>query len=142
MELSDEIYEQIEEYTEKGNHFCDYEEWEKAIICFNKALELLPEPKDDWEAATWIYAALGDVCFFLERYEDALEHLKCARMCPDGMANPFILLRIGESYYELGEYNLAKRYFFEVYMMEGTEMFEEEDEKYFGVIKTLLDEKQ
>lgn len=142
IELSDEIYDQIIEYSEQGNDYCDNEEWEKAIICFNKALELLPEPKEVWEAATWIYIALGDAFFLSEKYEEALDNLKRAVMCPDGMANPFILLRLGESYYELGEMDLARKYLFEAYMMEGTEIFELEDEKYFDVVKALLDEKK
>lgn len=29
MELSDELYEQIEEYTEQGNDYCDDEEMEQ-----------------------------------------------------------------------------------------------------------------
>lgn len=138
MELSDEIYDQIEEYSEQGNEYCDNEEWEEAIVCFNKALELLPEPKDDWEAATWLYVALGDAFFFLEKYEEALEHLKIARMCPEGMANPFVLLRLGEAFYELGEVELAQKHLFEAYMMEGTEIFEYEDEKYWELVKKVL----
>ena len=31
MELSDELYEQIEEYTEQGNDYCDDEEWNKVF---------------------------------------------------------------------------------------------------------------
>lgn len=119
MELSDEIYEQVEKYSEQGDDYCDAEEWGKAILCFKKALELLPEPKDDWEAATWLYVAIGDAFFFLEKYEEALDNLKHARMCPDGMANPFILMRLGEVYYELNEIGLAKKHLFEAYMMEG-----------------------
>lgn len=142
MELSDAIYNQIEVYSEQGNDYCDNEEWEKAIMCFDKALELLPEPKEDWEAATWLYVALGDAFFFSEKYEEALVNLNCARICPDGMANPFILLRLGESYYELGEMELAKRYLLEAYMIEGTEIFEYEDGKYFDIVRILLKEKQ
>ena len=33
----------------------------------------MPEPKDDWEAATWLYVALGDAYFFLEKYEEAVD---------------------------------------------------------------------
>ena len=140
-ELSDEIYEKIEEYSEQGNDYCDNEEWEKAIICFNKALGLLPDPKEEWEAATWIYAALGDMFYFLEKYEEALDNLNYAMMCPNGMANPFILLRLGEAYYELDKKEQAKKYLLEAYMMEGTEIFEDEDEKYFDLVRELLDGK-
>lgn len=136
-ELSDEVYEKIEEYSERGNAHCDEEEWGKAVTCFNKALELVPEPKEEWEAATWIYAALGDAFYLWEKYEEALDNLKRARMCPDGLANPFILLRIGEAYYELGELEQAKKILLEAYMMEGIEIFEDEDEKYFALIKEL-----
>lgn len=138
MELSDEIYERIEEYCEEGNAHCDEEDWDKTIVCFNMALELLPEPKDDWEAATWIYAALGDALFFLGRYEDALDKLNLARMCPDGIANPFILLRLGESHYELGDMESAKRYLAEAYMMEGTDIFENEKAEYLDLVKQLI----
>lgn len=139
MKLSDKIYDKIEKYTDQGNDYCDNEEWEEAIICFNRALELLPEPKDDWEAATWIYSALGDAYFFSERYELAIEYLNSARMCPEGIANPFILLRLGEAFYELGEIKMAQKYLLETYMMEGNDIFEDEDEKYFDMIRTILD---
>lgn len=112
--------------------------WNKAIVCFNKALELLPDPKDEWEAATWIYTALGDAFFFLNDYETAITNLNLARMCPDGIANPFILLRLGEAFYELGELQLSQKHLMEAYMMEGTEIFEDEDEKYFELIKSIL----
>lgn len=137
MELSDEIYNQIEVYSEQGNEYCDLEEWEKAVSSFNKAMELLPEPKEDWEASTWLYTALGDAFFFAGKYVQAIESLENARMCPEGMANPFILLRLGESYYEQGQMETAKKYLFESYMMEGVEIFAEEDEKYFRLIKDL-----
>ena len=142
MELSDEIYDQIEEYSEQGNDYCDSEEWEKAIECFEKALDLLPEPKDDWEAATWLYVALGDAYFFLEKYAEAVDNFEAARMCPEGMANPFVLLRLGESYCEQGRTELAKNYLFEAYMMEGEEIFAEEDEKYLELVKKVLGEKE
>ena len=140
MELSDEIYEQIENYSEQGNDYCDAEEWDKAIECFCNALELLPEPKDNWEAATWLYVAIADAFFFMEKYEETLDNLNYARMCPDGIANPFVLMRMGEAYYELNEVELAKRYLFEAYMMEGMEIFENEEDKYLELIRSLQDE--
>ena len=138
MELSDEIYEQIENYSEQGNDYCDEEEWEKAIMCFEKAFKLLPEPKDDWEAATWLYVAIGDAFYFWEKYEEALENLNCARMCPDGMANPFIFLRMGQCYYEIENYAKAEEYLLRAYMLEGNEIFEDEEEKYMDLIKNKL----
>ena len=137
-ELADEIYEQIEAYSEQGNDYCDEEEWEKAIMCFNKALELLPEPKDDWEAATWLYVAIGDALYFMEKYEEALDNLNCARMCPDGIANPFIFLRMGQCFYEIESYDKATEYLLQAYMLEGYEIFEDEEEKYIDLIRDKI----
>ena len=40
---------------------------------------------------------------FLNReYEKAKSNLYNARNCPDGISNPFILLRLGESLFEAG----------------------------------------
>ena len=46
MELSDEIYDQIQSYWEEGNDYCDNEEWLEAIKCFNKAFDTIPEQFD------------------------------------------------------------------------------------------------
>lgn len=137
MELSDEIYDQIVELTEEGDELCEDEEWEEAIKCFEKALELVPEPKDEWETSTWIYAALADAYFFWKKYEESLYYLNQAMMCPDGLGNPFIILRLAECHYELGNKNKADEFFFEAYMLEGMEIFEDEDDYKNYVYKLL-----
>ena len=55
--------------------------------------------------------------------------------CLDGIENPFIMLRLGETCYELGDVNKAKEYLLRAYILEGHSIFENEDEKYFDVIK-------
>lgn len=139
-ELSDELYEKILDLTEKGDEFCEDEEWKKAIKCFEKALALVPEPKDDWETSTWIYAALADAYFFWGKYEESLYQLNQALMCPDGLGNPFITLRLAQCNYELGNMKKADEYFFEAYMLEGMEIFKRED-KYKEYAVRLLQEK-
>ncbi len=54
--------------------------------------------------------------------------------CPDVNTNPFILLQLGQSFQELKEKDLARDYLMRAYMIEGNEIFENEEEKYFDMI--------
>jgi hypothetical protein len=58
MELNDDVYEQILTLAEEGDEFAENEIFGSAISKYQLALELLPDPKTDWEAATWLYVAL------------------------------------------------------------------------------------
>ncbi len=54
MELSDELYDRIEELSETGNEAMESEDYAKAISCFQEALDILPEPKEDWKYFQWL----------------------------------------------------------------------------------------
>ena len=41
MELSDELYDRIEELSETGNEAMESEDYAKAISCFQEALDIL-----------------------------------------------------------------------------------------------------
>jgi hypothetical protein len=59
-ELSDELHEEIERLCDEGNKLLDKEIYDEALTRFSSVWELLPEPRTDWEAATWILAAIGE----------------------------------------------------------------------------------
>jgi tetratricopeptide (TPR) repeat protein len=138
MELDDILYEQILELCDKGDKCLENEEFENAIKFFEKALDLIPNPKIDWEASTWVYSALGDTYFILKEYDKVKDYFYDALNCPNGIANPFILLRLGECLFELNDITLAKEYFIKAYMFEGYKIFKDEDEKYFNLIKETV----
>lgn len=73
------------------------------------------------------------------RYEEAYGYLFDAKsnISGEGRNNPFIMLRLGQCSYELGKED-ATEYLMMAYMMEGKELFEDEDEKYFERIKDLI----
>lgn len=54
--------------------------------------------------------------------------------CPDGLGNPFIQLRLGECFFELGNITKAKEHLLKAYMIEGEEIFEDEPQKYMNLI--------
>lgn len=136
MELSDEIYKKILHLSELGDFYTNMEEWDKALEQYEEALNLVPESKYQWEASTWLYVAIGDVYFYKEQYNEAINHMNEALKCPDGIGNPYINLRMGESYYELGELNNAKRYLVEAYIVDGMDIFKGEPEKYYKLLES------
>ncbi len=69
------------------------------------------------------YTALGDTYFLNREYEKAKSNLYNARNCPDGISNPFILLRLRESLFECGELDKAREYLIRAYILEGYKLF-------------------
>ena len=55
-ELPDAIYESVTQDSEAGNLYADNERYAEAASEWEKALALLPVPKKQWEAATWLCA--------------------------------------------------------------------------------------
>lgn len=138
MELDDKIYAQIIRLCEEGDSLIDEEEFDKAIEKYSNALELVPLPKTDWEASTWIFTALGDTYFINEDYDMAKNNFYNALNCPDGFSNPLILMRLGESLFECRELEKAKEYLLKAYLLEGYKIFNEEDDKYFELIRDII----
>lgn len=138
MELKDELHEKIVTICSQGNKLVNRSEYKNAIKMFLKALELVPEPRYNWAASTWIYTALGDTCFMNKDYNASKEFLYEAINCPDGMGNPFVLLRLGESLYELGDVDKSKEFLLRAYILEGYSIFYSEHDKYFEVIKDVI----
>ena len=135
--LDDTLYQKITELTDKGNDVFD-DDLDLALKYYEEALSLVPDPKTDWESSTWIYTAIGDAYFFKNEYQLAIDSLKKAMMCPEGMGNAFICLRLGECYFELSNINGSKEYLLQAYMIEGEDIFEYEDSKYLKSIEELI----
>lgn len=139
IELSDELYSKIEKLSEQGNDLVDEDDFEGALLKFQTALDLLPEPKDQWEAAMWLYASMGDMYLFTEDFDAAKENFFNALNCPDGQESAFVHLRLGESLFELGEEEKSTDHLLQAYMLEGPEVFAEEEEKYLEFLQSKVE---
>jgi tetratricopeptide (TPR) repeat protein len=137
-ELDDALHARIVALSEEGNELQEIEEWEAAIAKFEEALQLVPEPKYNWQASMWLFVAIGDVAFESGQYERAREAFRQAMLCPGAIGNPFVHLRRGQTFFELGEMGWANDELAGAYMLAGTEIFEPEDPKYFEHLKTVL----
>jgi tetratricopeptide (TPR) repeat protein len=139
MELPDAIHEKIVELSEAGDALAEEGRYREAVGKYVEALELLPDPMTDWEACTWLLAAIGDVSFLSWNYEHARRALSDAMHCPGAIGNPFIHKRLGQSQFELGNMERAADELARAYLQEGLRIFEHEDPKYLRFIKSKLE---
>ena len=137
-ELDDNIHKRIQALCEEGDAFAEEEDFAEARTMFQTAWELLPEPRTEWAAASWILGALGDVNFLNDDFDAARDHLTQAMECPDAIGNPFLHLRLGQCQFELGNLDRAADGLGGAFMSEGGEIFADEDPKYFEFLKTRL----
>ncbi len=137
-ELSDPIYERIKALCAEGDALADDDNFSAALERYGAAWELLPEPRTDWGAATWILTAIGDACFFSGHYQAARDNLAQAMHCPDALGNPFLHLRLGQCEFELQNWDRAADELTRAYMGDGETVFQDEDPKYLAFLKTRL----
>ncbi len=138
MELDERLYEKITDLCDEGEGLLEEGLYEKALTKYKKALDLLPLPKEEWEASTWIYSAIGDTYFLKKDYKTASTYFYNALNCPDGISNPFILLRLGQSLFEIRDLEKSKEYLLKAYMLEGYNIFNDEDDKYINLILDII----
>ncbi len=137
-QLSDDVHGRVVDLCEKGDRLMEERDLSGAMAAYERALELLPDPKEDWEAATWILTALGDAYFQRREHAKARDTLTRAMRCPGAIGNPFVHLRLGQAHLELKEIDRAKDELARAYMGGGDEIFAGEDPKFGRFIKEIL----
>lgn len=63
QKLDDAIYSKIQDLCAQGDELAKASDFPSALEKYWAAWDLVPEPKTEWEAATWILAAVGDANF-------------------------------------------------------------------------------
>jgi len=134
--LPKELSQLIDGLCQKGDRFAGIEQYDDALEKYGDAWDLLPSPKEQWPAATWILMSAGDAHFRMREYQTAAELLFDALDCPDGEGNPFLLLRLGQCMLESGQLDEAANALEEAFRLGGESLFEDEDPKYLGFVKT------
>nr|WP_199083205.1 tetratricopeptide repeat protein [Pedobacter sp. ASV19] len=137
-ELTSAQQVQIDEYAGMGNDEMDNENYVHAIGWFNKALDIIPVPQENWEATGWLSAAVGDAYFNLGNYEKAIRYFEKSKLIygAEG-SNPFVLLRLGQCYFHLSKEEQAKECLLGAYMLEGKELFDDE-KVYFDFLSSRV----
>ena len=102
------------------------------------AHELLPAPKERWNATGWILVALGENSIRAGNFKAAEGPLTDAMLCPGTIGNPWVHLRCGQVRFELGEMDRAADELGRAYMGGGREVFEGQEGKYFALVEQVL----
>jgi len=139
MELDDHVHAEIERLTRSGDAFAEQGNFPNALSEYWKAFDLLPEPKTDWEAATWILGAIGDANFLGKDFQAGVDNLSSAMHCPGAIGNPFLHLRLGQCRFETGNLERAADELARAYALEGEDIFAIDDPKYFEFLKTRIE---
>ena len=136
MELDAKTYEAIKTWCAIGDQFASEKRYEESIVEYNKAWKLIPEPKNDWEASTWILGAIADATCLAGYITSAREALEYAMTCPGAIGNPFLHMRYGQVLYEIGDLDRATDELMRAYMGAGDDIFVSEDAKYLTFLRT------
>jgi tetratricopeptide (TPR) repeat protein len=136
-ELSEDLHKAIKRHCSQADALAEARSFREAITEYNKAWTLLPDPKERWNAATWILAAIGDAAFlggFTELAQSAFDDVM---LCPDALGNAFIHLRRGQLLFDEGEnLDAAADELMRAYMAGGPELFGAEAPKYLEFLGT------
>lgn len=137
-ELPPEVYEKVVEHSARGDALAEEQRYDAALEEYREAWRLLPGMMESWDAATWLLAAIGDVEFLKGEFASVVKTLTRAMMCPGGIGNSFLHLRLGQAQFELGAEAAAADELTRAYMGAGEQIFESDDAKYLAFLKTRI----
>ena len=137
-ELNDEVYAKIQKLSALGDNLAEKGKYSLALKEYWVAFDLIPEPKTDWDASTWILTAIGDANFLGDDFEAGRDNLSNAMHCPAAIGNPFIHMRLGQCQFELNNLDRAADELTRAYAIEGDEIFENDDSKYLEFLKSRI----
>ncbi len=138
MELPESIHERVTELSARGDALAEEGQYRLAVQHYVAALELLPEPQDQWDACMWLLVAIGDAHFLAGHFDIALRALSDAMHVEGAVGNPFIHLRLGQCQLELGDRVRAADELARAYMGAGKDIFEQDDPKHFEFVRSVL----
>ncbi|GAA5093123.1 MULTISPECIES: tetratricopeptide repeat protein [Paenalcaligenes] len=122
MHLQEELYQSLYELADQGNIALDQGRYEEAIVLWQQALDVLPAPVNQWQAAFWLYASMGEALYQLERYDEATAVLEQAAHNPEGKENPYPYYMLGKCAWRSGQDKAAK-YLLKAYDLDGEGIF-------------------
>jgi tetratricopeptide (TPR) repeat protein len=137
-ELDDTVHDKIKSLCSEGDKFAEQRDFPRALELYWSAWDLLPEPKTEWDAATWILAAIGDANFLGGDFGAGRDNLSNVMRCPDAIGNPFLHFRLGQCHFELGDLDKSADELTRALMGAGEAIFQENDPKYWAFLKTRL----
>lgn len=115
---------------EKGNEFHDYKKYTEALEQYHKAWQALPEPKLEWDIASWISACMYSAYFDLADYAEAKTWGETTLRTCGSDIDTAPLIDLGMVCYELNQFEEAYKYFNDAYNYGKERAFQDRPRKY------------
>lgn len=138
-ELDEQLYSKIQIFSALGDKLAEKGNYSNALSEYWKAFDLIPDPKTNWEATTWVLVAIGDANFLGKDFQAGVDNLSNAMHCPGAIGNPFIHMRLGQCHFEIGNLERAADELTRAYGLKGEEIFSGEDARYLNFLKTKIE---
>lgn len=135
-QMDEATHQWLTDLCAEGDSLAEQGAYAEALASYGEAWRLIPEPKENWNASTWVLAAIGDACFLIGDYAETRKALEFAMHCPEAIGNPFLHLRLGQALFEQGEADRAADELMRAYMGDGPEIFSDDDPKYLAFLST------
>lgn len=136
QDLEPILKSQVVALCEMAVEMQDEERFHAANRELTKVLELLPEPKSDWKAYSWLVANMADNHFEQKEYTEAYALLvEVFELGAEADQNPFLLMRRGQCALELEKQDEAVEYLVKAFELGTKEVFEDEHSKYLKLVK-------
>ncbi len=136
-DLPADIAARIEPICTLGNSLSN-ENPSLAIKKLREAFEILPEPREQWLAGTWILTVIGDIAYLSGNLDLAYESFYQIDLFEGWHDNPFIRLRRGQVSFDKGDFKNAENELAFAFMAGGYSILEHEDDKYAEFVLSKL----
>jgi len=135
-ELEDTIKALVVPLCEKAVQQQDNERYDGSNRSLQKVLDLIPEPKHEWKAYSWLQLSRADNYYELKQYTEALELISDTLTRDNSsQSNPYVMMRYGQCLFEINKKTEAKDALKKALELGGEEIFEDEYVKYLKFIK-------
>lgn len=111
-DLPSDILKRVKELCKQGVEYREKNDLEEAIYSWERAIQLLPDPREEWKISCWLFTNTGEMYFQQEDYEASDEFFRWAISSPGGSVDAHINLRLGQSCFKLGQMEEALEFLF------------------------------
>lgn len=134
-EVNKALYSEIVSNVESGNKLSSSKSYESALKSYATALDMLPEPKNEWELYHWIAKCNCHAYLGLKDYINAKEWAhKATKTKPP--RDTYSLILLGVCLIETNEKDLAYESLKKAFDMGGSRAFQAVEKKYLDFVNS------
>lgn len=140
--LPDSLFQTICHILNKGDVARSSAKYEDAIAFYLSAIDILPEPRSDWDILASLVISIGDTYYEAQQYTIADSYYAAALKDENGIANPYVWYANGRNLVKMGEIKVAIDSLMRAYMLAGDEIFTIDNDEFKVYINDIISRKE